>query len=223
MLDTTLLTTTPYFAGLDAAEIAGISDRVFVKKAERGEIISFEGEPVDALYIVVNGVVKTYKTSADGKEQIFRIVRPGGSFNDAPVLSHGINLITAEAMSAAELYGIKRADMEAIIEEHPAVARNVIQVLSQRVQDLVSLVEDFSFLHVTGRVAKMLLNYVHPDGDERPRLTQQEMAALIGTAREMVGRSLKNLEEEGVIRMERNRIVIVDEPALKRMAGVAAQ
>jgi len=222
MIDTSLLRTSPYFTGLGDAELAAAGGRVFQKKAERGEILSFEGEPAEAVYTVVSGVVKTYKTSADGKEQIFRIVRPGGTFNDAPVLSDSPNLVTAEAMSTVELYGIKQADLSALITEYPVVARNAITQLSRRVQDLVALVEDFSFLHVTGRVAKMLLTHIQPDGAEHPRLTQQEMAALIGTAREMVGRSLKNLEEEGIIRMERNRIFIADEAALRRMAGVAS-
>ena len=221
MIDTSLLRTTPYFTGLRDADIAAVSGRVFQKKADRGEILSFEGERAEAVYTVVSGVVKTYKTSADGKEQIFRIVRPGSTFNDAPVLSDSLNLVTVEAMSPVELYGVKQADMTALIAEYPVIARNAITILSRRVQDLVTLVEDFSFLHVTGRVAKMLLTYLHPDSAEHPRLTQQEMAALIGTAREMVGRSLKNLEEEGVIRMERNRIVIADEAALRKMAGVA--
>jgi CRP-like cAMP-binding protein len=222
MIDTSQLRTTPYFKGLSDDDIAAASGRVFQKKADRGEILSFEGETAEAVYTVVSGVVKTYKTSADGKEQIFRIVRPGGTFNDPPVLGDSLNLVTAEAMGPVELYGIKQADLAALIAEYPVVARNAITVLAHRVQDLVTLVEDFSFLHVTGRVAKMLLTHVGPDGAEHPRLTQQEMAALIGTAREMVGRSLKNLEEEGVIRMERNRIVIADEAALRRMAGVAA-
>jgi CRP-like cAMP-binding protein len=222
MIDTTLLRTMPYFTGLGDDEIAAVSRYVFQKKAERGEILSFEGEPAEAVYTVVSGVVKTYKTSADGKEQIFRIVRPGGTFNDAPVLSDSANLVTAEAMSTVELYGIKQADLANLITDYQVVARNAIRQLSQRVQDLVALVEDFSFLHVTGRVAKMLLTHIRPDGADHPRLTQQEMAALIGTAREMVGRSLKNLEEEGIIRVERNRIFIADEAELRRMAGVAS-
>jgi len=222
MIDTNLLRTTPYFTGLGDADIAAVSGHVFVRKADRGEILSFEGERAEAVYTIVAGVVKTYKTSADGKEQIFRIVRPGSTFNDAPVLGDSFNLVTVEAMSAVELYGVKQTDMASLIAEYPVIARNAITVLSRRVQDLVTLVEDFSFLHVTGRVAKMLLTYLHPDAAGHPRLTQQEMAALIGTAREMVGRSLKNLEEEGIIRMERNRIVIADEAALRKMAGVAA-
>jgi CRP-like cAMP-binding protein len=210
----------PFLAGLAEDDLSVLERFVFEKRAGRGDIISLEGEPTDAVYTVTSGVVKTYKTSAEGKEQIFRIVRPGETFNDAPVLGNDINLITAEAMGPVVLLGIKTHDMKKILEAYPLVARNAIKVLAERVQSLVSLVEDFSFLHVNERVAKMLLQYADSHRDEHPRMTQQEMASLIGTAREMVGRSLKNLEEEGLIRMERNRIVISDENGLKRLAGV---
>jgi CRP-like cAMP-binding protein len=210
----------PYFSGMEEAALAAVRRYVFEKKADRGETLAFESEPSDILYFVFNGVVKVFKTSADGKEQIFRVVRPGESFNDVPVLSGGINLVSAEAMGPVVLNGIKKKDLEAIIREHPQVALNVIKVLSQRVQELVALVEDFSFRHVTSRVAKMLLEYVDHKVGEGPHLTQQEMAAMIGTAREMVGRSLKNLESAGTIRMERNRIVIADQRALRELAGL---
>jgi CRP/FNR family cyclic AMP-dependent transcriptional regulator len=212
-----VLKSIPYFEGLGDSVLASINSRVFEKKAVRGDIIIFEGEPTEALYFVVAGVVKVYKTSADGKEQILRIIRPGDSFNDVPILG-GVNLASAAAMSAVTLHGIKKKDLEALFQEHPRVALNVIKVLSIRVQEMVALVEDLSFRHVNGRVAKILLEYA--GNGERPRLTQQEMAAMIGTAREMVGRSFKNLEEEGAIRVERNRIIIADYAALKRIAGI---
>lgn len=211
----------PYFSGLSDSEIDSVGRYIFEKKAERGEILSFEDEPAGVLYFVVAGAVKVFKTSADGKEQIFSIIRPGESFNDVAVLSGGVSLVSAEAMGAVTLNAIKKNDLEVVLREHPQVALNVIQVLSRRVQELVSLVEDFSFRHVTGRVAKMLLEYAGDGVGERPRLTQQEMAAMIGTAREMVGRSLKSLEAEGTIRMERNRIIITDQKGLREMAGIA--
>jgi CRP/FNR family transcriptional regulator len=211
----------PYFSGLSESVLASVSKHVFEKKAERGEIIVFEGEPAEALYFVIAGVVKVFKTSADGKEQIFRIIRPGDSFNDVPVLTGGVNLASAGAMSAVVLNGIKKKDLETVSREYPQVALNVIQVLSLRVEELISLVEDFSFRHVSGRVAKILLEYTGNGEGEKPRLTQQEMAAMIGTAREMVGRSLKNLEEEGAIRMDRSRIVITNQKILRDIAGLA--
>jgi len=212
----------PYFSGLGQAELDSIRKYIFEKKAQRGDILLFEGEPAETLYFVVAGVVKVFKTSADGKEQILQIIRPGESFNDVPVFSGGENLASAEAMGAVVLNIVKKSDLEAILREHPQVALNVIQVLSGRVQHLVSLVEDLSFRRVTGRVAKILLEYAGDGTGEKPRLTQQEMAAMIGTAREMVGRSLKTLEEEGTIRLERHRIIITNQEALREMAGVTS-
>jgi len=209
-----------YFRGLDEAALAVIRPFVYEKKAGRGDIILFEGEPAEALYFVVAGVVKVYKTSTDGKEQIFRITRPGESFNDVPVGTDGVNLFSAEAMGPVTLNAVNKSDLARLLKEYPALAANVIGVLSQRVRQLLALVEDFSFRRVTGRVAKVLLEHAGDGTGERPRLTQQEMAAMIGTAREMVGRSLKNLEEEGIIRLERNRIIIADTAALRRQAGL---
>jgi CRP-like cAMP-binding protein len=208
----------PYFAGVGEDVIASLRRFVYEKKAARGEILLSEGDRADVLFFVSEGVAKVFKTSPDGKEQILRIIRPGESFNDVPVLDGGFSLVSAAAMGPVSLYAIKKSDLEAIIRERPQVALNVIRVLSQRVRELIDLVEDLSFRHVTGRVAKMLLEYAQ-DG-EGHHLTQQDMAAVIGTAREMVGRSLKNLESDGAIRMERNRIIITNRNALKETAGV---
>jgi CRP-like cAMP-binding protein len=220
-IDITSLKSSPYFSGLSDSILNSLAGYVFEKKADRGEIIVYEGESAEALYFVVSGVVKVFKTSADGKEQIFGIIRPGETFNDVPVLSGGENLISAGAMSSIVLNGIKKKDMESVIKENPQVALNVVHVLSRRVQELVSMVEDFSFRHVSGRVAKILLEYALDVSSGRPKLTQQEMASMIGTAREMVGRSLKSLEREGAIRMERNRIVITNQKTLKELAGIS--
>jgi CRP/FNR family transcriptional regulator len=212
----------PYFSGLSQAGLDSIRKFIFEKKSERGEIILFEGEPAETLYFVVAGAVKVFKTSADGKEQIIHIIRPGESFNDVPVFRGDATLASAAAMGAVVLNTIKKSDLETVLREYPQVALNVIRVLSQRVQHLVSLVEDLSFRHVNGRVAKILLEYAGDGPGEKPRLTQQEMAAMIGTAREMVGRSLKTLEEEGAIRLERHRVIITDKKALRELAGIAS-
>ena len=156
-------------------------------------------------------------TSAEGKEQILYIVRPGESFNDVPIFDGGLNPASAQAMGPVTLYGIRKSNVETVLRDHPQVALNVIGVLADKLRHLVSLVEDLSFRHVIGRVARILLEYAGDGAGPRSRLTQQEIAAMAGTAREMVGRSLKALEEGGVIRMDRHRIVITDKEALKEM------
>ncbi len=216
-----LLKSLSYFAGLSLDELGSVSKLIFERTAERGEIILFEGEPAKTLYFVVSGVVKVFKTSADGKEQILYLARPGESFNDFSIFDGGTNLASAEAMGEVALYAIRRSDLEAVLKDYSRVASNVIQVLSQRVEHLISLVEDLSFRNVTGRVAKILLNYAGDGIGKKLRLTHQEMAAMAGTAREMVGRSLKVLEEEGKVRLERHRIIITDKQALREAAGVA--
>lgn len=144
------LNTVPYFTGLGEPGINAIRRYVYEKKAGRGELLLAEGGKADVLYFVVEGAVKVFKTSADGKEQILRIIRPGESFNDVPVLNGGLSLVSAGAMGPVVLYAIKKSDLEGIMREHQQVAFNVIRVLSRRVTELISLVEDLSFRHVTG-------------------------------------------------------------------------
>ena len=215
-----LLRSIPYFSGLSTAELDSIKEFIFEKEVDRGEMILLEDEPSDALYFVASGAVKMFKTSSDGKEQILTFIRPGESFNDVPIFDGGPNLASAQAIGPAVLYGIRDSDLEAILRSHPQVSLNVTRVLSQQTRHLVSLVEDLSFRHVIARVAKILLEYASDGTGPKPRLTHQEMAAMAGTAREMVGRSLKSLEDEGAIRLEHQRIVITDKEALRKIAGV---
>jgi CRP-like cAMP-binding protein len=211
-----------YFSDLGLAELESIRKLVFEKTANRGEMVLLEGESPDNLYFVASGVVKVFKTSAEGKEQILSIVRSGESFNDVPIFDGGLNPVSARAMGPVLLYGIKKNDMEAILRDHPQMALNVIKVLARRVRHLVSLVEDLSFKHVISRVAKILFEHMGSEIGRGPRLTQQEMAAMAGTAREVVGRSLKALEEEGVIKLDRHRIIITNKEALQKIMEVSS-
>ncbi len=207
----------PYFSGVGLADLESIKKLVFEKTANRGEIVVLEGEPAENLFFVASGAVRVFKTSADGKEQILTIVRPEESFNDVPVFDGGLNPASVRTMGPVLLYGIKRNDMEAILQDHPQIALNVTKVLAKRVRQLVSLVEDLSFRHVIGRVAKILLEQTRGETSHGPRLTQQEMAAMAGTAREVVGRSLRELEEQGAIKLDRHRIIITDKEALQKI------
>lgn len=213
--------TLAYFSRLAPEQLAAVKRLVFEKTAAAGGIILFEGEPADALYFVISGVVKVFKTSTDGKEQILYLVGPGDSFNDIPVFGGGANLATVEAMSPVTLYGIQKTDLEAAARDYPQLPLNIIQVLSGKMLHLVMLVEDLSFRHVTGRVARILLEYAGDGGARRPRLTQQEMAAMAGSAREVIGRALKSLERDGLVRMERHRIVVTDKKSLEETAGLS--
>ena len=207
----------PYFSGVGLADLESIKKLVFERSANRAEMVVLEGEPAANLFFVVSGAVRVFKTSAEGKEQILSIVRPGESFNDVPVFDGGPNPASARTMGPVLLYGIKRNDVEAILRNHPQIASNVTKVLAKRVRQLVSLVEDLSFRRVISRVAKILLEQTRVETSHGPRLTQQEMAAMAGTAREVVGRSLKELEEQGAIKLDHHRIIITDKEVLQKI------
>jgi CRP-like cAMP-binding protein len=217
-----LLKRIPYFSGIGLADLESIKKSVFERSADRAETVVFEGEPASSLYFVASGAVRVFKTSAEGKEQVLGIVRPEESFNDVPIFDGGLNPASARAMGPVLLYGIKRNDVEAILRDYPQIALNVTKVLAKRVRQLVSLVEDLSFRHVISRVAKILFEQISGETDRAPRLTQQEMAGMAGTAREVVGRSLKALEEQGAIKLDRHRIVITDKEALQKIAEVSS-
>jgi CRP-like cAMP-binding protein len=220
-IDLEFLKKIPYFAELNTAELGTIKKIVVEKTAARNDVLILEGDTAKALYFVVFGVLKAFKTSTDGKEQILNILRPGESFNDVSVFDNDPSPVSVQALGPVALYEITKTELEAIIKKYPQIARNVMIVMAGKVRHLISLVEDLSFRHVIGRVAKILLENAVDGAGSGGRLTQQDMAAMAGTAREVVGRSLKALEDEGLIRLDRNRIIIRDKAALKSKVGIS--
>ncbi len=177
----------------------------------RGEVIVREGEPCEALYCVASGLVKRYKLGPTGKEQVLKVLGPGESFNEVPVLDGGPNPAWAEALEESVVYALHHQDFLALLERHPDLCRGLVQVLGGRLRHLVGVVEDLSLRQVTGRVARLLLQ----QADVAGHLTQQEMAAMVGTVREVIGRALHDLENMGAIRIQRGQIVILKPDLLR--------
>ncbi|HKV86067.1 MAG TPA: Crp/Fnr family transcriptional regulator [Ktedonobacterales bacterium] len=207
----------PLFGSLNADDLAHVAAVTVERRYDRGNIIALEGERGGALYYVVSGVVKVFKTSAEGKEQVLRLLGPGQTFNDVPALDGGPNPASAAAMEASVVYATGGVELRRMILERPGVAQATVRALAQALRHLVSLVEDLSFRHVTARVAKILLerDADTAKGAGAHRLTQQEMAAMAGTAREMVGRSLKELESSGAIELKHGHIKVIHRERLE--------
>ena len=206
-----------YFTGLKTADLESISRYLGPRSSQRGELIVIEGGSAQFIYLVASGVVRVYLTSSDGREQVLQLARPGDSFNDVAVFDGLPNLANASAMSQVLLYSISRIDIQHIMEQFPSVRKNVVDVLAGQIRRLVSLVTDLSFKRVTARLARLLLEQSQI-AEVSPYITQQQMATMIGTVREMIGRAIKDLEVAGAIRMERHRIVIVDIKMLEKIS-----
>lgn len=214
----------PYFSDLDDARLRELAASVREKKYDTGAMVLLEGEPCEGLGFVIGGRVKVVKVSADGKEQVLRLLGPGRTFNDVPVFDGGPNPGSVQAVERSIIGTLPKVAVQSLVETQPKVALAVIRVLASRLRALTLMIEDLSLRGVVARVAKLLLDCAqgHPallegsGGTCQHRLTQQEIAAMTGSVREVVQRALKTLEREGAIRMERARVVVLDQALLER-------
>ncbi|WP_376794235.1 Crp/Fnr family transcriptional regulator [Thermogemmatispora sp.] len=211
----------PLFTTLADEDLARVAAVTRERRYERGELIIMEGERGGALYYVQSGLVKVFKLSPDGKEQVLRLISAGYTFNDVPALDGGPNPASVAALEPSTVYSIGRQELRRLIKERPAVAEGVIAALALALRHLVGLVEDLSFRHVTERVARILLEQEQAlaEGRQARRLTQQEMAAIAGTAREVVGRALRELEAAGAISVRQGKVLILSQERLRLLAG----
>ena len=220
-IDVDVLHQIPLFATLSSGDLAHVAAMTVERHYERGDIILLEGDKGGALHYVREGVVKVFKTSVGGKEQVLRLIAAGHTFNDVPALDGGSNPASAAAMEPSVVYVIRRIELLKLIATRPEVAGAVVQTLASALRHLVALVEDLSLRHVTARVAKLLLEQEASFQEEQHiyHLTQQEMAALAGTAREVVGRALKELEVAGAIEMRQGHAVVLNRERLRVLAS----
>jgi CRP/FNR family transcriptional regulator len=212
----------PLFATLPSEDLAHVAAMTVERHYDRGNLILLEGELGGALHYVRSGLVKVFKTSLGGKEQVLRLISAGHTFNDVPALDGGPNPASAAALEPSLVYVVRRAELRQLITTRPEVAEAVVQTLANALRHLVVLVEDLSLRTVTARVAKILLDQEASSHDERHvyHLTQREMAALVGSAREVVGRALKELEVAGAIEMRQGRAVVLSHERLRLLASV---
>jgi CRP/FNR family transcriptional regulator len=189
-----------------------------------GEVLALEGDPCLGLFVVSTGLIKVSKVSPEGREQVLLLVRPGETFADAPAFTGQPMPACVVAVEKSSVLVVSAATLNRLIDEDRRFARAVIQHLCRKLQHVVHVVEDLSFLHVRARVAKILLQQLQPRegvgaGVGGHALTQQEIAELAGTAREVVSRALAALEEAGFVRTERGKIVLLDPGGLAVLLG----
>ncbi len=217
--DSALLRRVPYFAGLPAPVLTALATACVERRFDRGQLIFLEGEMCAGLHIIGSGEVKIFKLSPQGREQILHRVGPGDTFNDVAVLDGGPNPASAAAITDAMLWVITRAEMQRLAQAYPALAWALIESIARRARHLVAMVEDLSLRSVKSRLARLLLAEAKRAArtgelDRSQMVTQSEMAARLGTVREMIGRALRELADEGLIEFDRHRIVILNREAL---------
>ncbi len=183
-------------------------------------MICWYGEPCEGLYLVECGRVKLFKLSPRGRELVIRVLPAGSYFNEVPVFDCGPNVVNAAALAESEIWLIPAHAVQAAILADPVFAQHIILNLSGNLRRLVGKLEELSFYQVTNRLARLLVTLTPAQlaGDRSQRLTQEMMAARLGTVREVVRRSLSELEASGAIQVHRGKIEVLDQAALEIFA-----
>jgi CRP-like cAMP-binding protein len=218
-----VLRKTPLFASLTEQEMHTLATRVSKKHFQRGELLFGEGDACAGLFLVATGKIRIFKLSPAGREQVLAVEGPGSSFAELPVFDGGNYPASASAMEDAEVLFISRKDFQNFCREHPEVALKVIAVVGSRLRRLVGIIEDLSFTTVRHRLIALILRLTQASGTTSKEgvcveltKTHQDLAAELGTVRELVSRNLSRLHAEGYLEVDGRRIIVKDLAGLKR-------
>ncbi len=206
----------PIFAGLADEEIAFLAARAVPRKFKAGETIFSEGESCSGLWVVESGSIRIFKSSASGREQVLGVERAGASVAELPVFDGGAYPASTTAIEDSVMLFVSKKDFQALCLEHPEVALKVLRVVGARLRRLVGIIEELSFTTVRHRLAAQLVRLAERHGKKTAQGVEftlpnnQELAAQIGTVRELVSRNLSRFQAEGAIKMDGKNVVIAD-------------
>ncbi|MGD9561255.1 MAG: Crp/Fnr family transcriptional regulator [Pyrinomonadaceae bacterium] len=217
-----ILKRTELFGGLDESVLNVLASRMVERRLERNAILFIEDEPAKGLYVIAEGSVRAFRSGADGREQVIHVERAVTTIAELPVFDDGRYPSTVAAEAPSVLFYIGKEDIRAVSIAHPEVALAAAKLLATRLRRCAALVESLSLLEVGQRLAKLFLQEaaITSSGDARftQTLTHNQLAARIGTVREVVSRSLLRLQTDGLIRISGKTVTIPDTDALRRYA-----
>ena len=216
----TVLSRVALFGDLSEEELKALAHRTVKHHVNAGDTIFTEGDPCQGFYVVESGEVKIFKTAASGREQVLTVDRAGNSIAEIPVFDGGPYPASAVATMDTTLMFVSKRDFRTLIIEHPEVGLKVLKNVGSRLRRLVALIEELSFTTVRSRLVMVLVRLARTEGAHTARGTEitlpsnQEIAAQIGTVRELVSRNLGRLQVEGLIRLDGKHVIVPDVDAL---------
>ena len=204
----------PIFQGLPDELIGKILDHSLEKTYLKGESLFVQGDAARGLIVVWRGALKIYKVGEGGREQILEVEGPGRSVAELPLFDGLPYPASCAAIEDSIVLMVPAATFHRLVESHPALARAVIVSLSQRLRQMVMLVEEISLKAVRGRLARLLLELAGDRDEVELPWTNQDIASRIGTVREIVSRTMSRMAKEGLIRLEGRKLTILDRRGL---------
>ena len=216
----------PFFGGLDPDALERLAATMRSRRFRRGEVIFHIGDPGDALFVIVSGEVKISLPSETGDEAILATLRPGDVFGELALLDGAPRSASASALMPTETVILPRDRFRELIATETGVRDALLASIAGELRRLTTHVEELHFLDITGRLAARLVRLAQesgtplPDGSLRLRtnLTQADLAAMVGCTRQSVNKLLGQFTDDGLLRLERDGIVVTNLEGLSATA-----
>lgn len=213
----------PLFQGVPAEKLKALAERALYRSCKAGETIVAETDPVRAFYVVVTGLVKLYKISAEGKEQTLNLLGPGDPFGMCTAFDVAPFPANVTAIGESGILLIPGTVMEAIAMQEPRLLVNVIRILSDRLKESMTLIESLALKEIPQRIASYLFHAL-PEGNGKPvdrlelTVTQRELAKILGATPEALSRAFRRLSDAGLVTVDGRSIRILDRKGLGDLA-----
>ncbi len=222
-----LLRRHPLFASLAPAVLTELLQFAVVRRFGDGELVFRHGEPGNALFGVMTGRVRIFAPGPGGGEITLNLLEPGEIFGEIATLDGKPRTASAVAMESTTLLQLRRDALLAALRRHPDFAEAVMLLLCERLRWSSDMLEDAAFLPLPARLAKRLLALARLHGDAegrlRLKLSQKELATLVGASRESVNKLLSQWRAQGLVQLQRQRLLLVDPAGLARVADWSAR
>ena len=211
----------PLFVELGEAEIARLAEIARDRSYPRNSVILFEDDPGDALYVVVTGLVKVVLIGEDGREVILSVLKEGDFFGEMSLIDDQPRSAHVIAMEDSSLLVLRREDFHKGLREAPGIAVGMLRAMSRRLREADEKIGGLVLLDVNGRVAKLLLSMADENDGVHitRRVTHHTIAQMVGSSRETVSRTMRELADSGHIEVTRKAITIRNRAALLSAAG----
>jgi CRP/FNR family transcriptional regulator len=207
----------PAFNGLSENQLSAIKSIAVDRRFEKGEIIFSEGDQGSGFYVVVDGQVKIFKLSPEGKEQILHIFGSGDPVGEVAVFAGRSFPANAEAITAARVLFFPRSAFLDLIAANPSLAMKMLAVLSMRLRRFTIQIENLSLKEVPGRLASYLIVLSEEQQNEKEvtlPISKGQLASLLGTIPETLSRIFAKMSTQGLIAVQGRRIQLLDLPGL---------
>jgi CRP/FNR family cyclic AMP-dependent transcriptional regulator len=210
---TMALKAVPFFTSLNDRELDVVRAVAAEKSYQKNAVVLTEGEMGDSLYMIQSGKVKVFIGDEDGREIILKILSAGDFFGEMSMIDKQPRSASVTTIEASTFLVLTHAMFEKCVEQAPKIGNMVMRMLAQRVREADRKIGTLALMDVYGRVASTLLELsVYSDGKLMvgEKLSQQDLANMVGASREMVNRILKDLSDRGFISIESKSITIIN-------------